>query len=169
VVELYSDFTWQFKDSKTSEKCTQLSLKITFCGDTNWFRSKNKDADPAVIAQFSHKKGYAMVIEEAMGENDGVSMEILLEAVLNNAADGLGLRIEEIPVLLVEDTIFKNNQGKLLVTSIDYKGMKMIMVYTILLNAGQSVQLVTWAITDKHDKTSAELHSSFLKLINISD
>ena len=154
-----------------NDNCTELTQVITFCGGPNWVRDDKVSADPAIVAQFAHKDrmGHSMILEEPLGTNQGVSEEIMLEAILDNAATGAGKKVEDIPILAVEDGSLKNRKIKKLVTLMDYKGLQFLMVYSVLIGDNYNVQLVTWHVGNTYDQTAKSYHASFVNSVSFSN
>ena len=173
IVDLYSDFSWKFRSKEVlgNDNCIELTQIITFCGDTNWVRDNEVSADPVIVAQFAHKDrmGHSMILEEPLGTNQGASEEIMLEAILDNAATGAGKNVEDIPILAVEDGSLKNRKIKKLVTLMDYKGLQFVMVYSVLLGDNYNVQLVTWHAGNTYDQTAKSYHASFVNSVSFSN
>ena len=76
IVDLFSDKTWRFRDEEPRE-CEQIKLGVSFCDESAiWKRLDNEG--PEISAMYNYDdRNYAMFIIEAMGSDDGLSLELM--------------------------------------------------------------------------------------------
>ena len=167
IVDLFSNKTWRFRDEEPRE-CEQIKLGVSFCDESAiWKRLDNEG--PEISAMYNYDdRNYAMFIIEAMGSDDGLSLELMRKIAIENFADGAETSANNV-------TIFGSYDRELLglqATTVEYggkiSGMSLIFYNTIVVEEQRTIQLVTYAIARAPTKQGRSLHESFLKNVRIA-
>lgn len=124
---------------------------------------------PEISAMYNYDdRNYAMFIIEAVGGDDGMSLEMMRKIAIENFADGAETSANNV-------TSFDTYDRKLLgrqATTVEYggkiSGMSLIFYNTIVVEEQRTIQLATYEIGRAPTKQARSLHESFLKNVRIS-
>ena len=167
-VELLSDGTWRFTDRATSTTdCRVLPAGLEFCGIQNgWQETPAPNADIAAQFRFDDRHYGQFVIEE-VGLDDGMSVEFMRRVIIENAAAVSGSSPDLIPILGSEPARMSKVDGETVIYFVDFDGLDVVFANAIFVDAGRTVQAITFAIGKEFSQRHQELHQTFLDLIRV--
>lgn len=168
TVELLADKTWRFEDEVTEVGCQSIHSRVQFCGPTAvWQKTTPPNAD--VVAAFRHDdRHYAQFIVETIGTNDGMSQEIMRNAVVQNAAAGTGQNPEDIVVVNVSDTEIDGEAGETIVYQFGIDGLQVVFANTVVVMDDLTIQAMTYAIAPSYAETQQNLTSDLISAVKIN-
>ncbi len=163
-VELLSDKTWRFADLADSNdgKCVPINTVLAFCGTIFDWRPIGT-AGTEFTRQFRHdSRSYAGIIFEELGATDGMDLEFMRNAIIENAAMGAGVRPAEIPIHDAQSTTVDGQPGETIVFSVNFDGLEVTFQNTIVNAPHHNVQFVVWTIGPELTEDGKALHEAFL-------
>ena len=163
-VNIYSDQTWAYQDQLKSS-CESLDAHVSFCSNDTW--NKIQKSSPEQLAQYANNKDqYGIIVSEGLGLADGVSLEFMTDAALQNIANTYGMSKSDIPILQISDVEFEGIKSVRMAVSAEFQGLDLILTYTIAVG-DRSYQLITYRVAKDHGGTDNILHESFIKHVKI--
>ncbi|WP_208349092.1 hypothetical protein [Pseudaestuariivita rosea] len=167
-VELNSDGTWAYVEAADSD-CQTLHPILSFCGDPDiWVSGQPPNAD--IIAQYRYDdRHYGQFIVEALGANDGMSLEFMRDAVLQNAAAASGVPVSQIEVLEVTPVELSGQSGEQIVYKVRLNGLPIVMANSVLVSDSHTVQAMTFAIGQEYSVEHRSLNRTFMELTELDN
>ncbi|MEL7253894.1 MAG: hypothetical protein AAGL23_06945 [Pseudomonadota bacterium] len=161
-VEILSDGTWRFSEP-LPEDCTSLTSQLLLCAtDGKWIKVAPATAD--ITAQFRHNDTtYALVIVEDIGAKQGLTNELMREIVLDNAAAAIGFDREDVSVVSVDDTQLFGKPAETLSYFMEIDGLPVLYRNTVLIDADQTVQALTYEVATELTAAHTTLHAEYLE------
>lgn len=152
---------WVYADAVDGD-CELLTDQLQFCGvGDGWTPTIPPSADVLATFRFDDRH-YGQFIVEALGEDDGLTREVMLDAVVQNAAAATGQRLSDISVIEVYDTPILGRDAVTIVYGLNFNGLDVIYANGISTSPMRTMQVMTYSIgnsfTDKH----RALHDTFL-------
>ena len=169
-VELLSDNTWRFVDlaEPSDGKCVPINTVLTFCGTIFDWRPVGTTGTE-FLRQFRHdSRTYAGIIYEELGSADGMDMEFMRNAVIENVAAGTGIRPEEVPIFDVRSITIDDLPAETIVYGANFQGLDVIYQNTIVNAPNHNLQFVIWTIASELGDDAKSLNDSFLNAIRIT-
>ncbi|MEL6519878.1 MAG: hypothetical protein AAFQ66_02880, partial [Pseudomonadota bacterium] len=111
---------------------------------------------------------YAQFIVETIGTNDGMSQEIMRNAVVQNAAAGTGQNPEDIVVVNVSDTEIDGEAGETIVYQFGIDGLQVVFANTVVVMDDLTIQAMTYAIAPSYAETQQNLTSDLISAVKIN-
>jgi hypothetical protein len=168
TIDLFSDFTWQYRTGIEDAACTTVSPGIEFCG-TNRGWQKSNDSSSDITAQFRFDdRTYGLFIVEDIGASDGVSLEYMRNIVVENMAIAADVSKENILILEVEDGTFHGKPSSMIVYSGKVEGLKIVFANTIVIEPSRSLQLATYSFGDSFTEKHRRVHDDFLSMVKFN-
>ena len=169
-VELLNDNTWRFAEFGDDEDagCVPVNQVLSFCGTIFDWRPVDTTGTE-FLRQFQHdSRTHAGILYEEVGAADGMDMEFMRNAVIENAAMGTGVRPEEIPVHGAETRTVDGHPAETVIYGANFNGLDIVYINTIVNSDHHNLQFVIWtvgkAVTDKGRAAS----EGFLKSMRIT-
>lgn len=161
---LYSDKTWDFADAKEiAEGCAVVAKVMAFCGSPEIWTETNPP-NKLIARQYRYDAGnYAQIIVEAIGSDQGVTADLMRNAILTNAGSALGVPASEVPIIDVWKTEIDKSKGEALAFSVTVSGTPVVFVTTFVITNNTSVQATTFNISQELTNDHRTLHALFLK------
>lgn len=160
-ISILDDGTWVYADP-ADENCRPLTEVLAFCGEANGWTA-TRPPSPDIIAQYRYDdRNYAQFVYEALGTDDGMSLEFMREAVIGNAAGAAGVGEAEIPVIEVYDTTLGASEGETVVYLVTLNGLKIVFANTVVVTPRHTLQAMTFSIGTGFTDAHRRLHAAFL-------
>ena len=108
--QLLSDHTWKY-ETATASTCQTIEAGVTFCGgNAGWTQVESPSKD--VAAQFRlDDRNYGEFIVEKLGTEDGMNADLLLSAVVGNAAKAANLQDKDVTTVGPTPTVVDGFPG----------------------------------------------------------
>jgi len=165
-VELFEDFSWTYANDAAAN-CESISKLSSFCGNPKVWKSFDPGSSEIAGAYRFDDRHYAMIIDEGLGANDGVSPQAMQKIVVQNAAAGAGVPVSAVTVSDIKETSFGEGNALNTIYSVKMEGIDLTYSNTIVVGDSTSHQLITYGIgttmTDKH----LRIHEDFLENIRL--
>ncbi|MBL9046079.1 MAG: hypothetical protein JNK34_02030 [Tabrizicola sp.] len=164
TVSLYADKTWTFDVATSSAGCSQITAKLSFCGDAERWRP-SPNANAIINATYSlNASTYGLMIVEDIGTSVGISSELLRNTILKMA----GTQSDSQPVVLgIESDTFQDKDLETLVYQVSINGLKIVFATTMYLTAGTTAQISTYEIGETYSEAHKAAHEDFLAATRI--
>ncbi|MBT8409486.1 MAG: hypothetical protein KJN93_07665 [Alphaproteobacteria bacterium] len=160
-VDIFDNGTWAYTET-TQGDCKSLSDTLAFCGEASGWTATRPPA-PDIIAQYQYDdRNYAQYVLEAVGGDDGMTIEFMRDAVLQNAAAASGVAATDIPVLDVIDVELTGYGGTTVVYVVTINGLNLVFANSIVVADAQSLQAMTFSVGKSYTDAHKALHASFL-------
>jgi hypothetical protein len=167
TVELLSDKSWRFESEKSTPSCKQLDLGLSFCGSPDVW-GPTEMPNPDVHSAFRHDdRLYGLFILEAIGFDDGATLDFYKKTALNNAAAVSGLKSEDVPVFEVTPATVGTERGETIVYGLTVDGLSAVYSNSIIVLSDRSFQISTFEIGSQFTDRHRALHNEFLSLVQI--
>ncbi len=165
VIILYSDGTWEFEAVDTD--CSVVAKDITFCSNSDgWEKVSNASADAAASFRLDDRN-YGMVIDEALGIEDGMDKEFMTGAVIYNVAVGAGITESEVVTMDIDDGTLFGRDARTIIYGAAVDGLDVIYVNSILFSKNRTIQMVSYSVGRELTDQQIETHQSFVSTIDI--
>lgn len=161
---LYSDKTWGFADAEgISEGCVVVAKAMEFCGSPEIWTETNPP-NKLIAKQYRYDASkYAQIIVEAIGSDQGVTAELMRNAILTNAGSALGVPASDVPIIDVWKTEIGGSKGEAVAFSVAVQGTPVVFVTTYVITSNTSVQASTFSISQELTEDHRALHALFLE------
>lgn len=160
-VDIFDNGTWAYTEV-TEGDCKSLSNTLAFCGETSGWTATRPPA-PDIIAQYQYDdRNYGQFVLEGVGSDDGMTMEFMRDAVLQNAAAASGVGAADIPVLDVMDAELSGYGGTTVVYRVTINGLNLVFANSIIVADAQSLQAMTFSVGSNFTEAHKALHAAFL-------
>lgn len=167
VVDLFEDNSWQFRDGTADAPCETISDGVEFCDpQKRWKLVGRNEGEIAAQYRFSDTL-YGMFITEEIGSDDGLTLEVMREAVLVNAAGQSAMSADDIVVLDVDDSDFQGRSATTMTYIAPVNNMQLTMRNTIVSMPHRTVQLVTYGIGKATTDKLSDHHADFVSLVTL--
>lgn len=156
TVELLSDQSWRYAEARSD--CDVVDDGFEFCGDRHpWTALPLRSSEFDLL--YRHDSDiYIGVIQENLGANTGLKLETLRNAVLENAAGGMGVQPSDIPVLAVDRATVDGIEFEQMIFLVDLNGLEMVFVNRYAVLPDDSIQIMAWGPgTEPNDTLMAAL------------
>jgi len=155
---------WVYSDAIDGE-CELLNSDLQFCGvGAGWTPTIPPSADVLATYRFDDRH-YGQLIVEGLGENDGMTQEFMLDAVVQNAAAATGQRASDILIYEVYETPILGEEAVTIVYGLKFNGLDVVYANGISTSPTRTMQVMTYAIgkgfTDMHRTLQDEFLSQF--------
>ena len=170
AVELLSDGTWRERPP-TAEGCTPVVGPLAFCSGPPEF-TPTDDLEPGSPIDAQWRAGsarFAQVLHDATGEADGVTLDGIEAAVIDNAARFAGVAPQEVEVVATIPALVDEALGRTVVYVVALEGTPFVFQNTLLLLPDDHAQIMTFATGRGPDAELASLHQRFLDAFRIED
>ena len=165
-IKIFDDFSWQYA-SKTPSECQTISKQLEFCGSsTRWRSTTVPSSDVSAVYRYDDRH-YAMVIVEELGSADGVSLDFMRQAVLENAAAGAETRVEDVAVFESTDIEVAGFDATNIVYSVPINGLQLVYSNTIISQSNLTLQLITYEVGSQYQDFHRGIHQDFLSEMRI--
>ncbi len=168
-VELLSDRSWRYAETAQGNAgCQALNQVLQLCNlDPGWASLDTTGTE--FIRQFRlTARNYGGIIYEELGSDDGLTLEFMRNAVIENAAMFTGVPASEIPVLDVATVSVGENTGERVVYGAKYNGLDIIYQNTILNAPNHNIQVVVWSVGKTLTDDALASNAAFLDAIDIT-
>ncbi len=167
-VEILSDGTWRFSEP-LPEDCQSLTSQLLLCAtDSKWTKVAPATAD--ITAQFRHNDTtYGLIIVEDIGAKQGLTNELMREIVLDNAAAAIGFDRDDVSVVSVDDTQLFGKPAETLSYFMEIDGLPVLYRNTVLIDADQTVQALTYEVARELTTEHKSLHTEYLQELRWRD
>lgn len=161
---LYSDKTWDFADAEEiSEGCVVVAKVMEFCGSSEIW-TETSPPNKLIAKQYRYDAAnYAQIIVEAIGSDQGVTADLMRNAILTNAGSASGVPASEVPIIDVWKTEIGKSKGEALAFSATINGTPVVFVTTFVITEDTSVQASTFNISQELTEDHRALHALFLE------
>lgn len=171
-VELLDNGTWQFSDTARSgsrDSCIEFRGIIQFCnGSSDWsLLPTNSNAEAAAEFRLDDRH-YAMLIPERVGRDDGLTDEAMRRVVLANAANFVGVPVEQIPVLDVFPSEVDGRAGETVVFSAEIDGLGVVYATSVFIGDDFNLQASTYGVAQGFTDAHRQAHQEFLSSLRFS-
>lgn len=167
IVVLYDNKTWSYEDQASQDNgCQTLSDRVEFCVGSTSYQVVDSGSSE-LLAQFSKDdRNYAMIIEESVGSKDGMTLEFMRKAVIDNQVSAGVNKNDIITIDTTEGLVYEQNASFLAIaTQLD--GLKLVYAYTIIVSDKATYQLITYSIGTELSDEAMGNHKEFLDLVKI--
>ncbi len=166
-VELRSDNTWAFADKPVlslpgSEDCLPINGSYEFCGKDLGWRVAQKIAIDAAASFSLNDRTYGLVITEALGVQDGMSLDFMAGAVISNAAVALNIRDEDITIFSTTDGQMFGDPSREMAYGADVDGLRFVYFNTLVVRETETLQFLMFSIGPEPTDTMREANSDFI-------
>lgn len=167
-IEILRDGTWQFAEP-LPENCQTVTSRIMLCAPAGkWIKETSHDAD--LTAQFRHTDiHYAVLVVETIGRAQGVNFAGLRKSILSNAANFIGVPVESIPVVEVEDTTLFGLDASTVSYFAEVDGLPILYRNSIVIDEDMTVQAMTFEVAKDITPFHRKLHAEFLEELRLRD
>ncbi len=150
TVILDGNGTWRYKDDAqgppSADGCDTVEVLEVCAGKLGWTKVRNENIGDYSVLYVNSGKYYFGIIVEPYGTEDGVNMESLQRAIIENAATFTNTTPSAIPVLGTESEV-KGLPGFRSVTySPSMSGTPFVFRNMFSVLPKQSIQMVFWGI-----------------------
>ncbi len=170
VVTLNADQTWQYADEKgTQTRCSVFHPKLKFCGPSDFWKVTSK-LSPDASASFRHSdREYLMIIAEDVGTNVGMSLDLLTNAAIENAAIGTGVSKDQIPIYDVEDGETLGTPSRTMAYGVNIDGLDVTYVNTTMVSSDLALQFISFSVSNSYGAAEKALHQNALSYLEGTD
>jgi len=140
---------------------------LEFCGDKNlWTRTVAATAELA--AQYSYDdRHYAIIIAEDLGDADGLTLEFMRSAAIQNAAAGASVQPEDVTIFDSSDRLFDGFNASQIVYGIEMEGVNVVYSNVIVSKNTETFQLIVYAVGSTYTDTHQQIMDEFLAGIEV--
>lgn len=171
-VILKDDFTWEYAPIAPSDEstnnlagCDTINERFVLCGrDLGWQPSMKMSPD-AVGSFRLDDRNYAMVIQESLGSDDGMSLDYMQGAVIYTAAVAAGVAETDVPVYTNQDKKFVGLAARTLIYGATFDGLAFTYHNTMFVDERESYQFLTFGVGGAPTETSKAVHEAFLSAV----
>lgn len=160
-IQLFSDFTWRFADTREAE-CRNLNTVIDFCSSVSgWVQVTSPN--PGVLAQYYlNDHQYAFLVFEALGLVNGMQPETVGNAAILFAATAQGIDPSDVPVLQMTPGGMDGRAGQRLAYIVWDGEMPLVFLNTITVAEQWTLQAISYSVGETLDASAIAAHESFL-------
>ncbi|SFS10176.1 hypothetical protein [Yoonia litorea] len=163
---LYADGTWEYSQ-EASGNCQTVARNVEFCGEgLGWESTLPPNADVAATYRYDDRHYGQMIIEE-LGIKDGLTEDMMLNTVIENAALVIGGSRADIEVMETYWTRVSNQSIRTIVYAFEIDGLDVVYANGIRTSANRTMQLMTFSIGTQYTDRHRDLHAAFLSHIAI--
>ena len=165
-VQLLSDHTWKY-ETPAASACQSIQDGVTFCGGSagwNPTTAANKD----IAAQFRFDdRNYGEFIVEKLGTEDGLNADLILSAVIGNAAKVANVQDKDIATVGPTPVTVDGMPGETLIYSLKIQNLPVVFTNTIVVDKHRAVQIVTYGIGPELTDEMKKNHENFLSATHL--
>lgn len=161
-VELLSDNTWRFMQTTGPSTCVAMHSAIEFCGSILNWRPAKATGDFTRVFTYDHRTSAGYIVED-VGTNDGVNPEFMRSLILEYAAEGSEITVEEVPVLGVFDTEIDGHPAETIVYGTRPNGVSFVFANTVFLHDRLTVQAIVWSMGKEYTPELESIHADFIE------
>ncbi len=166
AVTLFDNKSWKF-DAAAAVGCRPVTTNFSFCGSPDVWTSLSA-IDPGLTAQFQYDdRNYALFVHEKLGRADGMSEELLRKAIIGNAANGSGARVEDIVVLGTGTSLIDGHEASQITYLVNFNGLDLVFRNSFIIADDFSLQAATYSFGKSSDAAFQSLHETYLGLIKL--
>ena len=167
-VELLSDGSWRYTQPQLSTDCMAIKANLEFCGIQNgWTKVADNSVD--ITAQFKFDdRTYGLFIVEEVGLDDGVSLEFMRTAIIENFAGATGIEPEDVVVFDVEDQKLQGRDAAIITYGGKLSGTNVIFRNMIVVDDNMTVQAAVYTFGKTVTEHLKERHSEFIEKTHIN-
>jgi len=168
-VSLFSDGTWAFAETPDGE-CRTIAPSVAFCGAPSVWTVLST-TPPGIAAQYRHSPvQYAQMIIEGLGRAQGLNEKLVGRAALTNAASGMKVRVQDVPVLSDEAVTLDGVAGRTLVYAVNLSGTHLVFANSYFIRENQTLQLQTYVVgAREYDEAHKVFHAAFLDQMDLRE
>ena len=167
-VELLNDNTWRFAEFGDEEAgCVPINSILSFCGTIFDWRPVDT-AGTEFLRQFQHdSRTHAGILYEEVGAADGMDMDFMRNAVIENAAMGTGVRPEEIPIHAATVGEVDGQPSETITYGATFNGLDFVYQNTIVNSEHHNLQFVVWSVGDTVGDKAKAASDNFVQSMRI--
>lgn len=164
VVILFDDKSWTFLEeigAENEDDCASAHPLVSFCGlGDPWIETPAPS--PTINAQYRfNAQTYGQIVVEEIGTDQGLNMQFMRDAVINNAAAATGQGPEDIVVLKTEPREIDGLAGEAVYYQFKFSGLDVVFLNVIIITKNSSFQIMTYAIAPEVTEQHMEIHQDF--------
>ena len=168
-VELLSDNTWRFAEFGDEDpSCVPINSVLSFCGTIFDWRPIDTSGTE-FLRQFQHdSRIHAGILYEEVGAADGMDMDFMRNAVIENAAMGTGVRPEEIPIHAATLGDVDGHPSETITYGATFNGLDFVYQNTIVNFDHHNLQFVVWSVGDTANDKARAASDNFIQSMRIT-
>lgn len=165
-ITIYADGTWEFA-ARGTDACDLIARGVEFCGEAiGWETTTPPNNDIAATYRFDDRHYGQMIIEE-LGENEGLTADLMRGIVIDNAAAVLGTTAKDINVIETYRSRVSGQSIETIVYAFSIDGLDVVYANGIRTAPNRTMQLMTYSIGTTYTDRHRDLHEDFLSEIRI--
>lgn len=166
-IQILENFTWQF-DDRLADSCFVVTAGMDFCGKpAGWKRVVAKA--PQITAKFVQDgRNYAFFISEAIGTEDGFTLDTLAAGVIENAANGMGVAPSDVPIFHSRESDFYGKRARTIAMQVKLQNVFFVFINTFWIEEKRSRQVFTYTYGDKLKESDWDLHKQVTGSLSFS-
>ncbi|WP_101066555.1 hypothetical protein [Roseovarius salinarum] len=166
AVELLSDRTWRYA---VEDGCRDLGEGVSFCdAPEEWSRTQPPNADIAASYRIGARH-YGQLVVEPVGTEDGLTPELVREAVIENSAASIDGTAEAVETIETKPAEIDGRAAETIVYGLAFDDMEVVYANTVLLLPQRTVQVVTYGIASGYTDAHRALHAEFVAHTKVSN
>lgn len=166
-VELLSDGTWRYADRANSANCRPVAAVLEFCGSAAIWQETPPLRRTSRACTASTTDIMRSSSSSELGSDDGLTLEFMRKAVIQNVGSYTGVGAEDVPILDVTPGEVDGNSAETIAYQATVDGVPFVFVNTIFLSRKLTVQAVSYSVGTGVTDTHNDIHSRFLDATRI--
>ena len=167
-VVLYTDNSWEYAARDDETECEIIARNVDFCGgQVGWERTLEPNADIAATYRYDDRHYGQMIVEE-LGTKDGLTEDVMMQIVLDNAVAVIGGTPADVRTLETFWSRVANQRIQTIVYAFNIDGLDVVYANGIRTAPDRTMQLMTFSIGTEFTDRHRNLHEDFLSEIRIT-
>ncbi|MEM1087320.1 MAG: hypothetical protein AAGH90_06290 [Pseudomonadota bacterium] len=157
---------WVYATPSNSD-CDTLSATISFCNEGSAWKAEDIGAPDALQTYVYGDKFAAIMIEDNLGSNDGITVDAIEKFAIDNAATAGGVSVDQVKRLGKRNVKLGGSNAREISYAVNVDGLDLVYVNTLVVRDEWTYQFMTYSlglvVTPQH-KT---LHDQFIDDIEL--
>lgn len=161
TIILNDDFTWSYAEQSANADnadCFKITSLYNFCGRPLGWVVTSKLSPEAVGSFRLDDRNYAIVIQEALGADDGFTLDFMQEAIITNFTTAAGIGKQDVTTYETLDFELFGSPARRVVYGGRISGLDVIYYNTIWLSERETIQFLSFTISNEPTDAAKELH-----------